>query len=108
MSENKFKQQERILPVEFNYPVTYNINCGIIFPPAYSVEEKPENINLSACENGVKYTYISQTSYNNLQIKFSYSVDRLIFTVQEYKDLSAFYGMLTQMSDNQIVIKKNQ
>lgn len=108
MSENKLKQQERILPVEFNYQVMYNMTCGIILPTNYSVEEKPENINLSACENGVKYTYISQTSLNNLQIKFSHSVDRLVFAAQEYKDLSAFHGMLAQMSDSQIVIKKNQ
>jgi hypothetical protein len=108
MSENTLKQQERILPVEFNYPVTYNINCGIILPSNYSIEEKPENITLSACENGVKYRYISQIAFNNLQIKFSYALGRPIFTVNEYTDLSSFYGMLTQMSNSQIVIKKNQ
>jgi hypothetical protein len=108
MSENKLKQQERILPVEFNHQITYNITCGIIFPPNYIVEEKPENINLSACENGVKYTYLSQIALNNLQIKFSYVIDRLVFAATEYQDLSAFYGMLAQMSDSQIVIKKNQ
>jgi hypothetical protein len=107
MSENKLKQQERILPVEFNHQITYNITCGIILPPDYTVEEKPENISLSACENGVKYTYISQTKFSNLQIKFSYIIDRLVFATHEYKDLSAFYGMLTQMSGSQIVIKKN-
>ncbi|MDR0755199.1 MAG: DUF3857 domain-containing protein [Prevotellaceae bacterium] len=108
MSENIFKQQERILPVEFNNQITYNITCGIMLPVNYAVEEKPENISLSACENSVKYSYISQVSFNNLQIKFSYVLDRLVFAVQEYKDISAFYGMLTQMSDSQIVIKKNQ
>ncbi|MDR2292356.1 MAG: DUF3857 domain-containing protein [Prevotellaceae bacterium] len=108
MSENIFKQQERILPVEFNNQITYNITCGIILPTDYVVEEKPENISLSACESSVKYSYISQVSFNNLQIKFSYALDKLVFAVQEYKDLSAFYGMLTQMSDSQIVIKKNQ
>ncbi|MDR1553151.1 MAG: DUF3857 domain-containing protein [Prevotellaceae bacterium] len=108
MTENKLKQQERILPVEFNYQVTYNIICGIILPTNYSVEEKPENMNLSACEKGVKYTYISQVTFNNMQIKFSYTVDRLVFAALEYKDLSDFYGLLTQMSDSQIVIKKNQ
>jgi hypothetical protein len=88
--------------------MTYSINCAIIFPPNYNVEEKPENINLSACENGVKYTYISQSTLNNLQIKFSHVVDRLVFAVHEYKDLSAFHGMLAQMSDSQIVIRKSQ
>ncbi|MDR2064816.1 MAG: DUF3857 domain-containing protein [Prevotellaceae bacterium] len=107
MSENKLKQQERILPVEFNHQIKYNITCGIILPPNYALEEKPENINLSACENGVKYTYISQATFNSVQMKFSYAVDRLIFATHEYKDLSAFYGMLTQMSNSQIVIKKN-
>ncbi|MDR2125245.1 MAG: DUF3857 domain-containing protein [Prevotellaceae bacterium] len=108
ISENPFKQQERMLPIEFDYPIIQDITCNIKYPETYKIEEKPENANLSACENGVKYTYMSQASYNNLQIKFSYSIDKLIFSVQEYKDLRTFYGMLTQMSDSQIVIKKNQ
>ncbi|MDR1983573.1 MAG: DUF3857 domain-containing protein [Prevotellaceae bacterium] len=108
MSENILKQQERVLPVEFNYPITYNITCSIKFPEDYKLEEKPDNIKLSACENGVAYSYLSQAVLNNLQMKFNYTLDRIIYPATEYKDLSAFYGMLTQMSDSQIVIKKNQ
>ncbi|MDR3226645.1 MAG: DUF3857 domain-containing protein [Prevotellaceae bacterium] len=108
ISENPLKQQERILPVEFNYPINYNISCIITIPENYTLEEKPDNIKLSACENGIKYSYLSQQTLVNLQMKFTYSLDRIIYPSNEYKDLSAFYGMLTQMSGSQIVIKKNQ
>ena len=107
ISGNPLKQQERILPVEFNFPETQNITCLINIPEDFTVEEKPENVNLSACEDGVKFSYISQSVMTNLQIKFNFTMNRIIYPTSDYKDLSAFYGMLVQKSESQIVIKKN-
>jgi len=107
MSENPLKQQERILPVEFSFPETQSITCLIRFPENYTVEEKPENINLSTCEDGARFSYISQCVLNNLQVRFNFTMNRIIYPTADYKDLSAFYGMLVQKSESQIVIKKN-
>ena len=107
MSKNPLNQQERILPVEFNFPETQTITCILNLPNNFTVEEKPENTNISACETGVKYSYISQTIANSLQVKFSFAMNRIIYPASDYPDLSAFYGMLVQQGENQIVIKKN-
>ena len=108
MSENPLKQQERILPVEFTCPETQTITCLIQLPENFTIDEKPENINISACDEGVKYSYLSQSVLTNLQIKFNFTMDRIIYPTADYKDLSAFYGMLAQKSESQIVIKKNK
>ena len=107
MSENPLKQQERILPVEFTFPESQDITCLINLPENFAVEERPENVNISACETGVKYSYVSQSVATNLQVKFNFTMNRIIYPATEYKDLSAFYGMLVQQSESQIVIKKN-
>jgi hypothetical protein len=107
MSENPLKQQERILPVEFSFPEIQNITCIINIPENFKVEERPENVSLSACEDGVKYSYISQNVMTNLQVKFNFTMNRIIYPTSDYKDLSAFYGMLVQRGESQIVIKKN-
>ncbi|MDR3227519.1 MAG: DUF3857 domain-containing protein, partial [Prevotellaceae bacterium] len=108
MSENPFNQQGRILPIEFEFPVTYDIMCNIKYPENYIIEEMPKNIKYTLNDNEMNCQYITQNVGNNIQMKFNFTMDKIIYPASKYNELKSFYGMLTQMSGSQIVIKKNQ
>jgi len=108
MSQNPFKQQQRILPIEFDFPVTYDITCSIKYPENYKIEEPPRNVKQSLNDNSMNYLYATQNVANNLQMKFNFTIDKIIFPSKRYNELRLFYGAITQLSESQIVIKKNQ
>ena len=107
MSQNPFKQQKRILPVEFDFPVAYDIICNIRYPENYKIEEIPKNVKQSLNDNSMNYLYATQNVGNNLQMKFNFTIDKIVFPAARYNELRIFYGTIAQLSENQIVIKKN-
>ena len=107
MSSNKLNAQTRLLPVEFAFPVTYNIRCSMLIPEDYTVEALPKSIAMSACDNGVTCRYVVQQSGQYLQFNFLFSMKRIIFPASEFPDLNTFYGMVADLSKSQIVLKKN-
>lgn len=106
MSRNELTEQERMLPVEYNYPQNITINCAIDIPEGYEVEELPERINLSACDSGVRLTYVIQQNGNQIALRMIYQMNRSIFTTNEYTDLRTFMDMVVAKSGEQIVLKK--
>lgn len=106
MSTNSLNTENRKLPVEFSYPETYNIRCSLEVPEGYTVEELPRNIAMSSCENRIRCRYIAQTTGRLIQFNFSYTLARIVYPATEFPDLNTFMGMVTELSNSQIVLKK--
>jgi hypothetical protein len=108
ISENPIKQQGRILPIEFDFPVTYNIICTVKCPQNYTIEEIPKDVKYTLEDKGMNCLYAAQNVENNIQMKFDFNMDNIIYPTSKYDEIKMFYGMLSQMSSSQIVIKKNK
>ena len=108
LSENELNAQTRLLPVEFPYPITYNIRCSLRIPEGYTVEEMPKSIAMSACDNGISCRYIAQNTGQYIQFSLNFNMKRIIYPATEFPDLNAFYGMVTDLSKSQIVLKRNR
>lgn len=106
MSTNKLNAQSRTLPIEFTHPIVYNIRCSLELPEGYTVEELPKGINIFACEDGVNCKYIAQTNGRFVQFSFQYNMKRIIYLPGEFEHLNTFFGMVTDLSNSQIVIRK--
>lgn len=107
MSTNKLNAQSRTLPIEFSYPMVYSIRCSLELPEGYTVEEMPKNINIFAYENGVNCKYLAQAVGRFIQFSFQYSMQRIIYLPKEFDDVNSFFGMVTDLSNSQFVIRKN-
>jgi len=106
MSKNELAEQDRILPIEYSYPQTIVATCVLEIPEGYEVEEMPERISLSACNNGVRLTYMAQQAGNKINIRMLYQMSRIIYTANEYTDLRTFMDLVVSKSGEQIVLKK--
>lgn len=108
MSTNKLNAQSRALPVEFPLAINYGIRCTLELPEGYTVEEMPRNINLSAYDNGVSCRYVRNTSGQYLQFNFQFALKRILYLPDEFEELNTFYGLVADLSNSQLVIRKKR
>ena len=106
MSTNELNAQSRTLPIEFPQPITYDIRCSLELPEGYAVEELPKDINMTACEKGLSCKYLSQLTHQYLQFNFIFRQPRILFLPSEFQDVNAFYGMVADLSNSRIVLRK--
>ena len=106
MEENPFKLEERLYPVEYAYKkeITYMLNFTI--PQGYKLEEKPENEVVSLPDNAAKFTYRISVMGNRIQVMSKYSVNKLIYTSEDYGFLKEFFNHIVTKHSEQIVLIK--
>lgn len=108
MTTNRFKSPKRDLPVGFTMPITYNIRGAVKIPEGYEVEETPKNINMIGCQGDISCLYFSQVAGEYLQFNLRFTLKRVIFLPKEYEDLKSFYGMVADLSNSKIVLRKKE
>lgn len=106
ISENKFTQSDRKLPIEFPYPETYNYYANIKFPDGYEVSELPKSTRLILNDNQGKCSYIIGQSGNNIQINYKFDLSNILFPVSEYNAIRNFWGQAATKNNEMIVLKK--
>lgn len=108
LTENPFNDQARKLPVEFDSVENTSVRFILVIPEGYTVEEIPEPCSYTACEGDVTFSFIHQRIGNNLSVRLALSINRIIFSVEEYSDLNIMFGKIAELCNSRIVIKKVQ
>lgn len=107
MHENIFKLEERVYPVDFNYPFKEQYTFTIQLPEGYIVDEIPEPLVVTLPENGGKYVYMVKVVGSSLQFNCQFAINQTIFSSVDYPDLRKFYELIVAKEAEQIVLKKN-
>lgn len=106
MSTNPFSDQIRKLPVEFETIDNNSIQLTIAIPDGYTVEEIPDACNYTGCGGDVQFTFFHKMVGNNLMTRQTLTINRVIFSVEEYSDLNQLFGKIAELSNSRIVLKK--
>ena len=106
MEENKFKSEKRLYPVDFATPFEILYLGKISIPDGFVVEELPKPKVLTLPGNGGKYVYNLSLIGNTLSITSQFSINRSLFTQNEYPVLREFYNQVVAKQAEQIVLKK--
>lgn len=107
-AESPFKTEKRELPVEFSYPCERRISVNIKVPEGYAVEELPKPSKISLNDNDAIFTYLIQhdRDLNTINLTVRYSLNKIIYTPQEYELLRDFFSHVAIGNTNQLVLKK--
>lgn len=105
MTENKFTQTDRKLPIEFSYPTSYLINCNITLPENYQVVEIPKSVKIVLNEN-CKCIYYVQQEGNKVSLSYRFDMNQTIFPFTDYNAIKEFYGQLVTKNQEMVVLKK--
>jgi hypothetical protein len=108
ISENPFKQEKRIYPVDFGHPFDQIYIAKITVPAGYVVDEIPKNKALLLPNSAARYLYNVSQVGNVLSITSNLSINKELFTQEEYPHLREFYSQIIAKQAEQIVFKKKQ
>ena len=104
-SENPFKLNERMYPVDFAAPIDETYITKFTIPAGYVVDEMPKNVAVALPENSGRFTYMLQQEGNQIQIISKVSINKPVFYAEEYAYLKEFYNHIVAKHAEKIVLK---
>jgi hypothetical protein len=104
--ENPFKSNERLYPVDFGSPREFTTTLNLEFPPKFELVNKPEKIALSLPNAGGRFLLDSQIANNKLTLSNALSINRTVFSSQEYLYLKELYSRIIQAQNEDLIFKK--
>jgi len=107
MQKNPFKQEERKLPVEFNYPVDDRITVHISIPEGYVLDETPKSERfIYGDDQLIDFSYLVQINEGSVQIAYRLKLNTCIIPVNNYADLRDFFSKVYAKCQEVLVLKK--
>lgn len=106
MNENPFKLDKRTYPIDFEHPSEELYLVKIKIPEGYSVDELPKSKIMALPENSARYTYSVAQAGNMINVSSNFTINRSLFSQDEYANLKEFFSQVVAKHAEQIVLKK--
>jgi len=106
LTKNPFTNEERKLPVEFDYPYTYKLTAVLNIPKGYQVEELPKSAKINMVKDGCTCLYNVKIIDNMIQLGYTFSLNKIQYSKEEYETLRKFWGTIVNKNNELIVLKK--
>ncbi len=106
VEKSPFTQAERKLPVELPFTEQMTLAIKIDIPEGYAVDEIPKAQTLKTEDGSGKCRYNIQVQGNQLSLTYTFSYDKLSYTIQEYPGLKMFWEAIVEKNNEMLVLKK--
>lgn len=106
MTDNPFKNPERLYPVEFPTPIDKTYIVNISLPDNTTVEEKPKNIVINMPDNTAKFTYQINLIGNAIQLNAKLNIKNTLYTQDQYPYLKEFYAQVISKLNEPILLQR--
>lgn len=107
-NENPFKLQERTYPIDFGYEDTYLYLFKLRVSDNYSVEEMPENINLTIPNNAGQLLFSTNTIGNTINLLLKITFKKAIYEPEYYPYLKEFFNKVVDIQKNSLILLKKK
>ncbi|TBV24976.1 hypothetical protein DMZ43_13965 [Meridianimaribacter sp. CL38] len=104
--ENPFKQDTRIYPIDFVYPISDKYMVNMMIPEGYELDVLPESVKYQF--NGLDgvFTYMANKNGSYIQFVITFELNKTLILPTEYKQFKEFYQLMIEKQNEQIVLKK--
>lgn len=104
--ENLFKHEERNFPVDFAYPFKETYRITLNFPEDYDVDKLPKGGLYKLPEDKGTFSISYLAEGKTLLVKSIISINKSLYSPDEYFDLKALFKAIVEKQAEQIVFKK--
>ncbi len=104
MTENVCKQDRRIFPIEFDYPVNYIESISFSVPENFTIEEIPQS--RTSLSDGVRFKCTSSTEKNKISYKRELNINKLIIPHSSYIRIKSLFDKIIAQDEEKVVISK--
>lgn len=105
-SENVFKQENRLYPIDFVYPNQIKFNISIKIPEGFEVDFLPKKASISAIEDLGNFKYIITSNGNQIQLSCTKEINQSTIDSGFYETIKKFYEEIVSKESEKIVLKK--
>ncbi len=104
---NPLKQEHRKFPIDWGFPKLKASMILITIPEEYKIVSVPEQTSFALPNDGGIYSFQTRISGNTISIRVKEKLNKAFFSIgEESESLKAFYKMLVEKENEQIVLKK--
>ena len=103
---NPFKQDSRLYPVDFSFPMLDRYTINIKIPDGYVAESIPANVNLVFANSLGSFKYVIANDGNSIQAMVTSSINTAIISADYYQDLKSFFKIMIDKLNEKIVLTK--
>ncbi|WP_033961120.1 DUF3857 domain-containing protein [Psychroserpens jangbogonensis] len=104
--ENPFKEDTRVYPIDFVYPVADKYMVNMMIPEGYAVESLPESVKYQFNGKDGEFTYLAKLNGNFIQFIVSLDLNKTLILPTEYEQFKEFYQLMIEKQTEQVVLKK--
>ncbi|HLF62122.1 MAG TPA: DUF3857 domain-containing protein [Saprospiraceae bacterium] len=105
-TENPFKAETRLFPVEFNYSYSNKFIIDIAIPEGYVIESLPKSRKLESEDGGIVFIYRTGENQGRIQLLFDVSVTNVRYAFDQYEMLKLIFNEITSAAGEQVVLRK--
>lgn len=106
LEKNEFISDQRFTDIEFGFVQYYNMIGTIRFPGSMEPEELPKNIKMIMPDTSIIMQRFIEKNENSISFRITLEIKRPTYYAEEYPDFKAFYAVLFDKLNEQIVFKK--
>ena len=106
LTENPFKLDERMYPVDFGTPFEIKNRIGISIPEGFEIVSVPETLAIGLPEDLGVYKFVVKQQGNSIMITTIMQVNTSVYPAYQYEYLKEFYNAIVNKCAESVVIKK--
>ena len=95
-----------MFPVDFAAPIDQRVTVKITYPETMEILAAPNPVALSLPGNGGKYVVTVQKGNGTLVISSWLTVDRTIYSAEEYHYIRELFNHVVQAQNTEIILRK--
>lgn len=108
IKRNPFQSTERLFPVDYGAPLETTMILNLSYPSAMEIESKPDRAAFALPNSGGRFLYEVTSEENKLSINYLFSINKTVFTSQEYPYLKEFYSRVIEAQHEDLLFKKKK
>ncbi|WCO02161.1 DUF3857 domain-containing protein [Psychroserpens ponticola] len=105
-NENPFKDDTRVYPIDFVYPIADKFMVNMMIPEGYAIESLPESVKYQFNGTDGEFTYLAKENGNFIQFIVSLDLNKTLILPSEYEQFKEFYQLMIEKQTEQVVLKK--
>jgi hypothetical protein len=103
---NPFLSEERLTDIDFAYPRTFAINGIYKMPAGYKVDALPKNINMAMPDKSFTFRRFVAEQDGSVIVRYTIGFNVAEYSKAHYAEMHEFFKKMTEMLNEQIVLKK--
>lgn len=104
--KNPFRSSERNYPVDFGAPLEQITTVRLDYKKLFAVDELPKSSFSTLPQSGGRYAFSVSNVNNEVQITSSLTLNKSVYSPDEYLYLREFFARIVQIQESQVVLKK--